>query len=141
MRDDGAISFDIEAPESKVDDCITAALAELPKLKSPDYFTDEELKNAAHRIDVAYAKEREGTEGYAHQISTMWAQANLDYYATYSDRLHAVTRADIAKYLDTYILGKPFVLGALESPRSRRRIDKAHLEKLAGIGTGKKGAK
>ncbi len=78
-------------------------------MKGDDYFSDEEMKNAAHRADIELAKEREGTEGYAHQISYAWAFASLDYYATYSERLHAVTRADIAKYLDAYILGKPFI--------------------------------
>ncbi len=53
----------------------------------------------------------------------MWANADLDYYATYSDRVHAVTRADIARYLDTYVLGKPFVLGALESPALAKTIE------------------
>ena len=134
-RDDGAITFYLSAPESKADECVTAALAELGKIEAPDYFTDAELQNAAQRIDLSLAEEREGTEGYAHQLSTWWANADLAYYATYSDHLHAVTRADIAHYLDTYVLGKPFVLGALESPALAKTIDTAHLEKLAGIGT------
>ena len=135
-RNDGPISLDVEGTEANADACLGAALAELPKLKSPDYFSDAEIKNAAHRMDVDFARGREGTEGYAHQISFMWACANLDYYAGYLDRVHAVTREDIAKYLDAYVLGKPFVLGALESPALAKTIDKGHLEKVAGIGAG-----
>jgi len=42
----------------------------------------------------------------------------------------------MAKFLDTYMLGKPFVLGALESPALAKTLDKARLEKVAGIGGG-----
>ncbi len=135
-RDVGPISVDFEAAEGKVDVCVSAVVAELPKIKAPDYFTDDELKNAAHVIDVGFAKQREGTESYAHLITFMWANADEPYYATYSDRVHAVTRADIAKYLDTYVLGRPFVLGALESPALVKTIDRGHLEKLVGVVNG-----
>jgi zinc protease len=133
-RDDGPINLSLEGTEANADTCLTAALAELPKLKDAGYFSDEEIKNAAYRIDISLAKSREGTEGYAHYVSSDWAFSSLDYEATYSERLHAVTRADIAKYLDAYILGKPFVLGALESPALAKTLDKAHLEKVVGIG-------
>ncbi len=136
VRDDGPITLFLEASEANADKCVSAALAELPKIKSTDYFTDEELANAAKQLEVGAAEERETTEGYAHQLSFFWSCANLDYYTTYFDRVHAVTRADIAKYLDTYVLGKPFVLGALESPALAKTIDKDHLEKLAGIAKG-----
>ncbi len=134
VRDQGAINLSVEATEGNADACLQAALAELPKMKAADYFSDEEMKNSAHRTDVEMAKEREGTEGYAHQLTYWWADATLDYYATYVDHLRAVTREDIAKFLDTYVLGKPFVLGALESPALAKTVDQAHLEKLAGIG-------
>ncbi|MGO9000018.1 MAG: M16 family metallopeptidase [Polyangiaceae bacterium] len=142
-RDDGAFTYFVEGAEANAETCLRAAIAELPKIKSPDYFSDAEIKNAAHHIDVGLAKEREETQSYAHQISSMWADATLDYYATYSDRLHAVTRADIAKLVDAYLLGKPFILGALESPTLAKTMDKAHLEQIAGIGAAKgaKGAK
>jgi len=135
-RDVGPISMDVEAGETNVDACLKAAVAELPKMKGADYFSDDELKNAAHVIDVSFARQREGTESYAHLLTSMWADADLAYYATYSDRLHAVTRDDIGRYLDAYVLGKPFVLGALESPALAKTIDKGHLETLVGISKG-----
>jgi zinc protease len=141
VRDDGPISLYLSSSEPKASDCIAAAFAELPKLEAPDYFTDDEMKNAAHQIDVGMAKERETTESYAHQVTSMWTTADLPYYATYSDRVHAVTRADIAKYLHTYILGKPFVIGTLESPTLSKTLDKAHVAQLAGIATVKGGGK
>jgi zinc protease len=135
-RDQGQISADVEATEANVDTCLKAFVAELPKIESPDYFSDDDLTNAAHVIDVSFAKQREATESYAHMLTEQWADADLAYYATYSDRVHAVTRADIARYLDTFVLGKPFILGALESPALAKTIDKRHLEALVGITKG-----
>ncbi len=138
-RDDGPIDLWVASEEGKAAACLTAALAELPRIERPDYFTDAELANAAHRLDVDAAQGREGTEGYAHQLTNAWATSDLAYYASYSDRVHAVTRADIAKYLDAYVLQKPFILGALESPALAKTLDKSHLEQIAGIGRAPKG--
>jgi zinc protease len=132
-RDQGPVNLFVEAQEANAATCLAAAFAELPKMEAPDYFTDDEMKNAAHRIEVQYATQREGTEEYAHQLTYAWAASNLDYYQTYFDRVRAATRADIAKFLDGYVLGKPFILGALESPALAKTMDKAHLEQAAGI--------
>jgi zinc protease len=136
VRDVGAISIDFEATEANAGACTSAVVAELAKIEAAGYFSDDELRNAAHVIDVSLAKQREGTESYAHLLTFEWANADEAYYATYSDRVHAVTRGGIAKYLDAYVLGKPFVIGALESPTLAKMIDKAHLEALAGISKG-----
>jgi len=46
------------------------------------------------------------------------------------------TRADIARFLETYVLGKPYVLGAMVSPKmaAELHLNRAHFERLAGIG-------
>ena len=48
--------------------------------------------------------------------------------------LRKVTRADIARYLDTYVLGKPFVFGAMVSPQMEKdmHLDQAHFDALVG---------
>jgi len=140
VRDQGAISASFEATEANVDRCVMAIKEEIKNLEAPDYFTDAEMSNAAHVMDVNEARRREETESYAHLLTSMWANADLAYYATYSDRIHAVTRSDLNAYLDTYVSGKPFVFGVLESPTLAKTITKAHLESLVGIAA-KTGAK
>jgi zinc protease len=135
-RDQGDITLRFEAAEANADACVKAIQDELPKLESPDYFTDAEMQNAAQVLDVGQAKARESTESYAHSLTRWWANADLAYYATYSDRIHAVTRADINAYLDAYVLKKPLVFGVLESPALAKTITKAHLEGLVGIKSG-----
>jgi zinc protease len=143
MRNVGEITFDFESTEEKAEECTRAALAELPKIREADYFADDEMRGAARLIEVDEAGQRETTDGYAHLLTYEWAMASLDYYATYQDRVRAVTRADVARYLDTYVLGKPFVFGVVESPKLATAMSRARLEGLAGIGAApaKKGGK
>jgi zinc protease len=135
----GQITIEFESTEAKIEECTRAVIAELPKLKSADYFGDDEMKNAIRRMDVQLAKQRETTEGLAHQITTAWTSMSLDYYRTYFDRAAAVTRADIAKMLDAYVYGKTFIFAALESPKiAQSGFDKARFESLFGIVKGGK---
>jgi hypothetical protein len=49
------------------------------------------------------------------------------------------SRADIARFLDEYVIGKPFVLGALVSPEmvDKNGLTQAHMEKISGAPPGK----
>src|SRR5262249_16948117 len=98
----------------------------------------EEIKNAAHTLDVQITKQREKLTSYAHTLTFWWTSAGLDYYLHYVENLEKVKEPDIAKYLDRYVIGRPFVFGSMVSPEmTKGGLDKAHFEKLAGIG-GKK---
>jgi zinc protease len=137
----GPITFGFVAAPDKVDACVKAAFEELPRMKEKDYLSDAELENAVRTLDVQIARERERLSSYAHTLSFWWTSAGLDYYLHYVENLRRVTRDDIAKYLDRYVLGKPFVFGSMVSPdMTKAGFDKAHFEKLAGIGGATKAA-
>jgi zinc protease len=135
QKNTGPITFSLEATPDRVDACVKAALAEVPRLKSPDYLSNAELRNAAFRLEVQQVLERERPSRLAHTIAFWWASAGIEYYLTYVEKLRKVTRTDIARYLDTYVLGKPFVFGAMVSPEMERRagLGRAHFEALLGI--------
>jgi zinc protease len=142
QRNVGPIMLTFDAAPDKVDACVAAALAELPKIEDPKYFADEDLANAAHTLEVELAQERERASSYAHGITFWWASAGLDYYRGYIDHVKKVGRADIARYLDTYVLKKPFVFGAMLSPEmAQKGFDQAHFEKLTGVPPTKHAAK
>jgi zinc protease len=142
----GPIAIGAQAAPEKIDGCIRAILAELPKIKQADYLSDDELRNAAFRAEVEQTLARERPSELAHTLTFWWTSAGLPYYQTYVERLRKVTRADIGRYLDTYVLGKPFVFGAMVSPQmsAEHHLDQAHFEKLVGAkpwkapGTGQK---
>jgi zinc protease len=130
----GPITLSVEAAPDKIDACVKAAFAEVPKIKDPGYLSDEDLQNAAHTLEVQMIRERERPSSYAHAITYWWTSASLDYYRGYIDHVKKVTRADIARYLDGYVLGKPFVFGAMVSPEMvQKGHDKKTFETLAGV--------
>jgi zinc protease len=135
QQNTGPISLSLEAIPEKVDECVRTARAELPKMKMADYFSDDELKNAVHRLEVSQAQERETPSQLAHVLSFWWASAGLPYYLGYFDNVTRVTRQDIAAYLDDYVLDKHFVFGAVVSPEmvKNQHLDREHFEKLIGL--------
>ena len=102
--------------------CQQAILDELKKMGDPGYFTDEQLENAKTilAIDEQYGRERPSQ--YSHTVGYWWAIAGLDYYLNYVDNLKKATRQDIAHYLNTYVNGKPYVMGVLSSPQDRKKL-------------------
>ena len=134
QKNTGPITLSAEAEVPKADACVQAVLAELPKIKQPDYFTDAELENAKHQLEVSQVKEREKPSELAHNLTFWWTSAGLDYYLNYVTNTQNVTRADFGTYLDTFILNRPYVFGALVSPDAEKAgLNQAHLEKLLGI--------
>jgi zinc protease len=55
-------------------------------------------------------------------VGYWWAVADLDYDITYVDRVRQVTRADIQRFLQRYVLERPAVTGVLLSPAMRDAI-------------------
>ncbi len=131
----GPISLSFEARPDKVDDCIRAARAELVKMRAPDYLGDEEIENAANRIAVDTAREREKPSQYAHSITFWWTSAGLGYFNGYVDNVKKATRAQMARFIDQYVTGKPFVLGVMVSPemKAKQELTKAHFEAVAEV--------
>ena len=133
QRNVGPITVQFQASPEKAKECVQAIRAELARMKEPGYFTDEELRNAAHRAEVEQVQNREQPSELAHTLTFWWASASLDYYTGYVENLRKVGPADIARYLDRWILGKPFVLGAMMSPETEKAgLDQASLEALVG---------
>ena len=130
----GPITAFFQATPEKVDACVKALIDELPKLNDPTVVTDEELKTAGFHAEIDEVREREKPSSLASSLSFWWTSAGLDYYLGYVDNMKRVTRAQISRYLEQYILGKPFVFGALVSPQmvSDAHLDQAHFEQLVG---------
>ena len=126
----GPITAVFEATPDKVDACIKGIRGELAKMTA-DYLTAEDLARGAHQLEVQVVQERERPSELAHTLTFWWTSAGLDYYVNYVDNLYKVTPADTARYIATYITGKPFVLGVMVSPEMKTQgLDAAHFQKL-----------
>jgi zinc protease len=132
QRNTGPIQLQFDATPQKAIGCIKAIKAELPRMAEPDYLSDEELRDAQHALEVQRALEIEQPSELAHTLSFWWTSAGLDYYRTYLEKTRAVTRADIARYLRSYVLDKPYVLGVMLSKEmAAAGLSRAALAKLA----------
>lgn len=118
----GPISLSLVVRPDKLEDATKALQAEMKKFDDPDYFTDEQIQTAKTLLAVDHVYGREKTSSYAHTVSFWWAVAGLDYYLNYVDNLQKVSREDIKRYVSTYVLGKPYVMGVLISEENQQRI-------------------
>ena len=101
----------------------------------PAYYTDEELESAKALLEADDLYSREKLSTYSHTISFWWSSAGLDYFRGYLKRLRATSRADISRYVTTYIQGKPHVGLALLSQESLRASGLTTGDLLGGSGT------
>ncbi len=132
----GPIAFALEAAPNRVDACLSAAVAELPRLARADTFTDRDFRDGVTRLTVERAAEQEAPSAYAHILTFWWSTTSLSYYDGYVDQMRRVDRAAIAAYLRRYVLGRPYVFGAMLAPQLvRGGLDRAHFERLLGLST------
>jgi zinc protease len=122
QRNVGPINIIALTTPEKLKPSLRAMDAEIAKFDSPDYITDEQLESAKTLIEVGEIFGREKPSEYAHTVSFWWASSGLDYYATYVENVHRVTRADVKRYIDKYIKGKPRVVAVMLSDGEQKRI-------------------
>ena len=130
----GPITLSFSAAEDKAEACVKAIFAELPKFKEPGYVTDAEMKSAAHTLEIGQIQEREKPSAFASVLTFWWTSAGLDYYKGYIGNVKKVTHDGIAKFVDGFMLGKPFVFGLMESKEMvAKGLDNKKLCELAGV--------
>lgn len=118
----GPISLFVVPNPSRVQECIAEVKRQLTLMDSDDYVTDEQIETAKRMLEIDLIRDREISTDYIHTVSFWWASASIDYYTTYLDNLRKVTRADMQRYIRTYIKNKPYCAGMLISPSLRNQI-------------------
>ena len=131
QRNVGPIQTTIATTPDKAKAAVKALYAEIAQFDKPDYFTDEELDNAKSLLEADDLFSREKLSEYSHTLSFWWSTTGIDYFRGYHKNLRATTRADISKYVKTYIQNKPRVGLALISPE-QQAIAKLTPEDLIG---------
>nr|WP_294946939.1 pitrilysin family protein [uncultured Mucilaginibacter sp.] len=119
----GDVTFFIVPNPNKLKECYTEALNQINQFSKPDYFTDEQLADAKGILLRSHARNMEKPSSLPSQLSFWWCSTSLDYGTDITDNYQKVTRADIAKYLNTYITGKPSVAGLIINPEGAKATD------------------
>jgi zinc protease len=120
QRNVGPIFLTAQTTEDKARAATKAIYAEVAHFNDPNYYTDEELESAKALLEADDLYSREKLSEYSHVLSFWWASTGFEYYRGYLKRLRATSRADISRYVTTYIQGKPHVGLALMSDESQK---------------------
>lgn len=114
--------FAVPAPD-KVKEVIEKIEEHINQWDSDTYFTDEQLETAKTLLAVNDAHSREQTSNFVHTVTFWWASATINYYTSYVENLKKVTRADIKRYIQTYVKGKPKAIGVLSTPENKPALE------------------
>ena len=132
QRNVGPITLIIQTTPDKAKAAVRAAYNEVAHFNDPDYFNDEELESAKALLEADDLYSREKLSEYSHTISFWWSITGLEYFRGYLKRLRATSRADIGRYITTYVQGKPHVGMALVSDETLRASGLTEADLLGG---------
>ncbi|MFL6230264.1 MAG: M16 family metallopeptidase [Pyrinomonadaceae bacterium] len=121
QRNVGPINLVAQTTPDKAKAALRAIYKELAAFNDPNYFTDEQLESAKGLLEADDLYSREKTDEYTHTVAFWWASTGLDYFRGYLGNLRRISRADINRYVSTYIQGKPHVGLALLSAESQKQ--------------------
>jgi zinc protease len=122
QRNIGPIQIIAQTTPDKARAALKAIYNEVAHFNDKDYFTDEQLESAKALLEADDLYSREKLSEYAHTLSFWWASTGLDYFRGYLQNLRKTTRADLSRYITTYIQGKPHVGIALLSEEAQQQI-------------------
>ena len=131
QRNVGPIQIIAQTTPDKARQAIKAIYNEVAHFNDKDYFTDEQLESAKALLEADDLYSREKLSEYAHTLSFWWSSTGLDYFRTYLPNLRRTSRADISRYITTYVQDKPHVGLALISSEAQQQV-KLTPEELIG---------
>jgi len=121
QRNVGPIQIFAQTSPEKAHAALKAIYNEVSHFNDKDYFTDDQLESAKALLEADDLYSREKLSDYSHTLSFWWASTGLEYFRGYLGRLRATSRADISRYVTTYIQGKPHIGLALLSPEAQQK--------------------
>ena len=115
----GPITISGQTSPEKLRRALAALEGEIAKLDDAAYFTPAQLAEVKTLRAVSSAFGVERTSGLTHTVGFWWSVADLEYFMGYNDTMARQTPADLQRYAERYIVGKPRVTGVLISPEAR----------------------
>ncbi|HWZ59918.1 MAG TPA: pitrilysin family protein [Gemmatimonadaceae bacterium] len=128
----GEITLTAHASVDSLPHALVVLNAVLEDLDKPVAFSDDELADARQARRVAFARTLEYQTSVASEVAEFWGSADLGYFRSYTDRMLAVTRSDLQRYAQRYIIAKPMALGVLVPPGTGQQVRPVVLSFLSG---------
>ena len=122
QRNVGPISIVLQTTPDKAQAAIKAVYNEVAHFNDKDYYTDEQLESAKALLEADDLYSREKLDEYAKTLGFWWATTGIGYFRGYLTNLRRTSRADISRYITTYIQGKPHIGIALISEPAQKQV-------------------
>jgi len=121
----GPIDIFVVPNPNKLQECYDELMKQISMFASDDYFTDDQLATAKAILlrNDTFNKEKPST--LPSQMSYQWCSTSLNFYTDLIDNYQKVSRADIQRYLKTYVVGKPMVAGMVIKPELSKQYNVA----------------
>lgn len=116
----GPISAFIVPNPNKLKECNDEILRQIKMWADDDYYTDQQLEDAKQIMRRNDIRNTEKPSSLPSQLTSFWTSASLDFGTDYISNCMKVTRADIKRYLNTYVIGKPYVAGMIINPEMNK---------------------
>ncbi|HVS83373.1 MAG TPA: pitrilysin family protein [Pyrinomonadaceae bacterium] len=121
QRNTGPITVLAQTSPDKAQAALKAIYNEISHFNDKDYYTDEQLESAKAMLEADDLYSREKFDEYAKVLGFWWSSTGIGYFRGYLRNLRRTSRADISRYVTTYIQGKPHVGLALISEQSQQQ--------------------
>jgi len=131
QRNVGPINVVFQTTPDKAKAALKAVYNEIAHFNDKDYYTDDQLESAKALLEADDLYSREKFDEYAKTLGFWWSSTGIDYFRGYLPNLRKTSRADISRYLTTYLQGKPHVGLALISEQAQQ-VAKITPEDLIG---------
>jgi len=121
QRNVGPINVVFQTTPEKAKAALKAVYSEIAHFNDKDYYTNEQLESAKALLEADDLYSREKFDEYAKTLGFWWSSTGIDYFRGYLGNLRRTSRADISRYISTYIQGKPHVGLALISEQAQQQ--------------------
>ncbi|HZY37752.1 MAG TPA: pitrilysin family protein [Mucilaginibacter sp.] len=121
----GPIDIFVVPNPNKLQECYDELMKQISMFANDDYFTDDQLATAKAILlrNDTFNKEKPST--LPSQMSYQWCSTSLNFYTDLIDNYQKVSRADIQRYLKTYVVGRPMVAGMVIKPELSKQYNVA----------------
>lgn len=118
----GPIDIYVQPNPNKLKECYAELLNQIAQFAKPDYYTDGQLKDAKAILFRNSVHNKEKPSSLPAQVSYDWCSTSLDAYTDRDAAYQQVSREDITRYLNKYIVGRPMVAGLIIKPELSKQL-------------------
>jgi zinc protease len=109
----GPITIRGQTTPGRTREALLTLLDEVDRMDQLDGVTPDDLEYARRSREVEAALEYESAAAAAPALALLWSAAGLDYFRTYQAHADAQTPADLRRFAQAYVAGRPLVIGVL----------------------------